>query len=237
MLEDLLDLIFPPRCAGCDRPGSLLCAECARAVVRIDPARACTRCGAPVAGPSASCTECGDREFAFASARCAALLEPPVSRAVVLLKDGGERRYAKTAAALLAEAATGWLAPDDLLVPAPASPAAVRRRGFDHAADVARALGAITGNPVGRLLVATGGADQRALTREERFANRAGAFALASRGAAAARGAAPSARVVLVDDVFTTGATLDAAARVLRGAGASQVRALAVARSVRSPHG
>jgi len=222
----LVDLIFPPRCAGCDRPGTLLCAECRAAVARIEPARACPRCGAPLAPGRSVCAECAGRTFAFDAARCAALLAPPVSRAVVVLKDTGERRYAQVLADLLAECAEGWLAPGDVLVPAPASPAAVRRRGFDHAADVARALGGLTGNRVERLLRASAGADQRALGRDERFENRSGAFRVQC-------GLRMPERIVLVDDVFTTGATLDAAARVLRAAGAAGVRALAVARAVR----
>lgn len=232
MLEGLLDLIFPPKCAGCDLQGLLLCDRCAQAVARIDQASACRRCGAPPDVSATTCAECAGRRFAFSAARCASLLAPPVSRAVVLLKDGGERRYAPVLASLLAETAGAWLDPDDVLVPVPASPAAVRRRGFDHAADIARSLGGLTGCEVRGLLLATGGADQRALTREERFANRAGAFRMAEPSGLAPAQASP-ARVVLVDDVFTTGATMDAAARTLRASGASDVRALAVARAVR----
>ncbi len=156
-----------------------------------------------------------------------------MSRAVVMLKDGGERRYAGVLAELLAAAADGWLESDDILVPAPASPSALRRRGFDHAADIARALGHITGNEMRLMLRAKAGADQRALGRDARFANRAGAFRLAEARGLAAEPAVP-ARIVLVDDVFTTGATLDAAACVLRKAGAGEVRALAVARAAGS---
>ncbi|MBN1192440.1 MAG: ComF family protein, partial [Coriobacteriia bacterium] len=134
-MSALLDFIFPPRCAGCDRPGTLLCESCREAVPQIDPSSACVRCGAPMEG--ARCAECSGSVFAFSSARCAALLEPPVSRAVVVLKDGGERRYAHVLAELLAECGDGWLQAGDVLVPVPASPAAVRRRGFDHAADIA----------------------------------------------------------------------------------------------------
>ncbi|MDO8848152.1 MAG: ComF family protein [Coriobacteriia bacterium] len=226
----ILDLIFPPRCAGCDRPGTLLCDACRGTLPLIDPGSACARCGAPMLGASGPCAECRGRAFAFSVARCAARLEPPVSRAVVMLKDSGERRYAAVLAELLATAADGWLAPGAVLVPAPASPAAVRRRGFDHAADITRALGRLTGAEVQCLLRATGSADQRALGREARFANRATAFRLAGPREIAAGASLPE-RVVLVDDVFTTGATLDAAARVLRGAGVAEVRALAVARA------
>ncbi|MHB8050480.1 MAG: double zinc ribbon domain-containing protein [Coriobacteriia bacterium] len=237
-MRALLDFVFPPRCAGCDRPGVLLCDACRRAVSEIDPATACPRCGAPVLpGPrTLACPECRGRAFAFSAARCAALLAPPISRAVVELKDSGERRYASLLAELLAEASDGWLESGDVLVPAPASPAALRRRGFDHAADIARSLGRLTGNEVQLLLRATAGADQRALGREARFANRAATFRLAGPGGLATERALP-ARVVVVDDVFTTGATFDAVARVLAQAGVEQVRALAVARAVERPHG
>jgi ComF family protein len=219
----LLDVVFPPRCAGCDRPGDLLCCACREALSLIDQSDACRRCGAPHGQPI--CSECGLRDFAFEQARCASLLAYPVSRAIVVLKDGGERRYAALLAEMLAQAAEGWLGPEDLLVPVPASPQAVRRRGFDHAVHLARALGAMTGNPVQRVLLATPSADQRTLGRMDRFTNRAGAFAAAR--------TISGAQVVLVDDVFTTGATLDAAARTLRAAGAARVRALAVARACR----
>jgi len=199
------------------------------AVASIDPAAACPRCGAPM-----PCAECRGRTFAFSAARCAALLEPPVSSAVVALKDGGERRYASLLAGLLMTASDGWLEADDVLVPAPASPAALRRRGFDHATDIARALGRRTGNHVESLLRASAGADQRALGREARFANRSAAFSVVGPRRVGIECALPG-RVVLVDDVFTTGATLDAAARVLRQAGVSEVRALAVARAVERP--
>mgnify|MGYP001038375104 CR=1 FL=1 len=240
MLGDLLDLIFPPKCAGCDTQGALLCASCRDALPLIDPATACPRCGAPMAGvPGADplahgawrhCAECHDRTFAFSAARCAARLEPPVSRAVVVLKDSGERRYARVLGELLANASAGWLAPDDVLVPAPASPDAIRRRGFDHAADIARVVGRLTGNEVCPLLRATPGADQRALSREERFSNRAQAFRLVEPRGLGGPLIVP-ARIVVIDDVFTTGATLDAAARVLRCAGVAEVRVLAVARA------
>lgn len=225
-MQGLLDLVFPPRCAGCDRPGRLLCEECACLVPRVSPGRACARCGAPA---DDACAECGETEFAFIAARCAALLAPPVSRAVVLLKDGGERRYANLLASLLAEVALGWLAADDVIVPVPASPGAVRRRGFDHAVDIARALSKMTDARLAYPLVARATADQRALNREGRFANRSQAFAIAA--------AAPGhPRVVLLDDVFTTGATLDAAARTLIAHGTCEVRALAVARAVTDVH-
>lgn len=229
MMRALLDLLYPPRCAGCDLPGVLLCERCAAEVARIDPASACPRCGSP--DGALRCAECAGGTLAFSASRCAALLAPPVSRAVVVLKDAGERRYAGVLAGLLAEAVDdGWLSSEDVLVPVPASPAAVRRRGFDHALDVARALSRECGVPLVRALRSAASADQRVLGREQRFANRASAFTLAP-------GTPVPPRAVLVDDVFTTGATLDAAARSLLTAGAEEVRALAVARACSTASG
>jgi len=143
-----------------------------------------------------------------------------------MLKDGGERRYARVLADLLVAASTGWLRADDVLIPVPASPEALRRRGFDHAGDMCDAFGRATRLPVLSALRSTHSADQRTLGRAERFENRAGAFAL--------RTVDLPSGVLLVDDVFTTGATLHAAASVLASAGVSRIRALAVARSYRA---
>lgn len=223
-MSSLIDVVFPHRCVGCDRPGSLLCERCAAAVAYIDPSVACPRCGAP--DGRLRCDECAGTTFAFSAALAAALLEPPVSSAVVLLKDGGERRLAALLAEWLAQAAGDWLDGRAVLVPVPASPDAVRRRGFDHTAHIARALGALSGARVLPLLCAAASTDQRALGKDARFANRMQAYRLRP-------GVERPSSVVLVDDVLTTGATLHAAARALREGGHTEVRALVVARACR----
>ena len=202
----------------------MLCDLCAIAIERIDPRSACTRCGAP--GGLVRCAECENRRFSFAGARCAALLEPPVSTAIITLKDGGERRCASVLAELLAEVAVGWLEPGEALVPVPASPGAFSRRGFDHARDIARALGRATSSDVSEVLRSARSSDQRVLGRDARFENKAGTFSVLP-------WAEVPARIVLVDDVFTTGATMEAAAAALMAGGARRVRSLAVARSMR----
>lgn len=221
----MIDLLFPPRCGGCDRPGTLLCEACRAELSLIDAAEACPLCGAP--DGRLRCVECRGRAFAFSASRCAALLQPPASRIIVVLKDGGERRYARVLADVLATVAGDWLRAEDVLVPVPASPAALRRRGFDHALDLARALVACVGRPVAPVMRCVPTADQRNLGRDERFANRSDAFRLVARP--------PSGRLVLVDDVFTTGATMHAAATALRMEGAEEVVALAVARACTVP--
>jgi len=222
MLDAIAELLFPTRCAGCDLPGALVCARCAERLPLVDPATACPRCGAPT--ESGVCVECADVPFAFAGARCAGVLEPPLSRMVALHKDAGERRLAPALASLALDALGGWLQWPDAVCGVPASPAAVLRRGFDHGASLAACLGAMAEIPAIEPLRCRPRLDQRALTREQRRDNAARSIVVRS-------GVHVPARILLVDDVFTTGATLDAAAAALLSAGAAEVRVVAVARA------
>ncbi|GAB4282671.1 MAG: ComF family protein [Coriobacteriia bacterium] len=218
-MRAVLDLLFPPRCCACGAPDALLCDACRADLRTIDPVRTCPRCGAPVAGES--CSECRGRAFAFEAARAVGLFAPPLSDLVVTFKDGPERRLAAEISRLLAAAAARLT--DVSVVPVPATAAAVRRRGFDHMRVLASALGRRIGAPTAPCLEAGRSADQRELSRDERALNVAGVFGLR---------APPPRRILLLDDVFTTGATLDAAARVLVEGGAEHVTALVVARVV-----
>lgn len=229
--EALLELVFPTVCAGCDLPGELVCDQCATALPIIETARACPRCGAPECRDR--CPECGQREFAFSSARCAGVFEPPLSRCVVLHKDQHERRLGRVLASLLADAAGDWLEWADVVVGVPASRSAVARRGFDHGAALAKELATLARIPAIAPLRARARGDQRALGRADRAANLGAGFQVVNAVRSAAEQSAMPARVLLIDDVLTTGVTLDAAARTLLGAGACEVRALAVARACR----
>ena len=216
------DLLWPPRCAGCELPGELLCDACRGALHRIDPSEACPRCGAP--DGARGCAECGGREFAFQSARCVGVFEPPLSRLVTVHKDAGELRLTDVLAELATEAAADWLDWAQAAVAVPASPAAVRRRGFDHGALLGAAFAAASGVPAVDVLRARSRRDQRGLGAADRARNARAAITALPR-------VIVPARVLVIDDVFTTGATLDAAASALLGAGAGEVRVLAIARA------
>jgi predicted amidophosphoribosyltransferase len=216
------DLLWPARCAGCDLPGTLLCEPCRAAMALIGRERACPRCGAP--DSDRGCAECGRSEFSFSAARCAGVLEWPLSRAVTLHKDAGELRLTALLASLAADAAGEWAAWAHAVVGVPASPGALARRGFDHGALLAGAFACATGVPALDALRARPRRDQRHLSRERRTANAAASIV-------ALPHARVPARVLLLDDVMTTGATFEAATRALLGAGASEVRAIAVARA------
>ena len=220
ILDGVLELVAPTKCAGCDLPGSLLCDACVGILPRIDVAGACPRCGAPFGW--LVCTECWEREWSFTQARCAGELERPLSRMVTLYKDGGERRLARVLAALALEAASDWSEWADSLEYVPATPSARRRRGFDHAEEVARLVASEWAIECTHALERTRARDQRTLDRSQRLANAQQTFTARRR---------VGGRVVLLDDVFTTGATLDAAASTLLEAGAAEVRVIAIARA------
>ena len=148
----------------------------------------------------------------------------PARAVVAALKFRGAVRVADAmAAAVVAGAPEGWLARGAVLVPVPLHPARRRRRGFNQAERLARAVAQRTGLSVADVLVRGGSrGTQMGRGRAERLAGIAGSVAVC--------GAVP-ARVVLVDDVVTTGVTLAACAEALRAAGSVDVRAVAYART------
>jgi len=222
VLEVLTEIISPVRCAGCGLPGLALCPACSATAPLIDPQRSCQRCGAPLQGRE--CSECAGRTFAFSRAICAGRLEPPLSRAVTFYKDAAERRYASLLGALLAEACECWRGWPDVVCALPPTRTALLRRGFDHTDAIARFVASGLDVPQASLLLVAVRDDQRQLGRDARFANVAGAFTVP-------QDAVVPRHILVVDDVLTTGATFDGAARALRAAGAVEVRVAAVARA------
>jgi predicted amidophosphoribosyltransferase len=221
LAEGLLELLAPTRCAGCDLPGSLLCDECDELLPRVARESACPRCGAPFG--ALVCTECWSSTWSFEAAIAVGSLEPPLSRAIVLHKDASERRLAPLLGGLLADVVgREWPEWSQAVSFVPATAKAVRRRGFDHAEAIAEAAATGLEAPLVRALARAAALDQRALGRAERAANAAGSFAAV---------APVSGHVLVVDDVMTTGATLEAAAAVLLEAGAESVRCAVLARS------
>ena len=216
------DILWPLRCVGCDLPGALLCPRCGEGLALIDRDAACPLCGAPdgVHG----CAECGRSVFTFEAARCAGVLEWPLSRAITLHKDAAELRLTPMLAGLAADAAAEWSEWAQAVAVLPASPGAYARRGFDHGALLAVEFAHATGLPAIDVLRARPRRDQRQLSRELRGEN-------ANASIVAIPGASVPGRVLVIDDVMTTGATSEAATRALLGAGASAVRVVAVARA------
>ena len=218
----LLDLILPLRCVACDAAGEQLCGACRDALARLGPPL-CDRCGAPTAWPVARCRECSGRRLAFASARAAVAYDERVRRLVRSWKDRGLRTLAAVAAD--AVAATLPPPPAPALAFVPPDRARGLERGHHPAERLARELGERWSLPVLPLLGRTRPVPrQRGLSLGDRRRNVAGAFAPARDSPA---------RIVLIDDVYTSGSTASAASTALRKAGARRVDVVTFARVVR----
>jgi competence protein ComFC len=218
----ILNLLLPAKCVVCASSGEQLCEGCREGLPLLRPPL-CERCGAPAAWPVSRCRECSGRRLAFASARAAVEYDGSVRRFVSAWKERGLRRLAAEAAELVA----GAVPPPRVAMLAfvPPDRERVLLRGHHPAERLAHELGERWGLPVGPALAwARPIPHQRGLSRTDRRRNVAGAFAPAAK--------APS-RVGLIDDVYTSGATANAAASALRKGGARRVEVVTFARVVR----
>jgi ComF family protein len=218
----VLDLLLPQRCLVCLVPGTQVCEACTAALRRIGPPL-CERCGAPTAWPVERCAECAGRRLAFARARAAVAYDDRLRRVVAAWKERGLRRLAGWAAAVVNDSLPR---PDaECVVFVPGDPDRRLKRGHHAAERLATELAALWDLPLRALLTrARGSPRQRGLTEAERRRNVAGAFL--------AHGRVPM-RVALVDDVYTTGATVNAAASALRKGGRTRVEVVTLARAIR----
>jgi len=223
---------LPQACALCVAPAgdALVCPACAAALPRLP--QACPVCALPGAG-ALVCGRCLQHPPPFAATVAAFVYAFPVDRLLQQLKYGGRLALADWAAAQLAVAvaaatalhARGDGAWPDRVIAVPLSATRQRERGFNQAHEIAARAAASLGLPVAHSLERVeGGVPQAALPWSARAQNVRGAFAC--------RRNLGGARIALVDDVMTTGATLAAATAALRGAGAARVECWVVARTL-----
>ncbi|HEY3013118.1 MAG TPA: double zinc ribbon domain-containing protein [Gemmatimonadales bacterium] len=218
--------LLPPACLLCSEPvpereGDALICDLCRVRWRPIPHPVCPRCGQPRL-QDFECRLCAEWPKGLSRVRSAVWLEGSARDAVHRLKYDGWTRAAEA----IAQAMLGLdpLTAGVSLIPVPLGPRRQRERGYNQSERIAAALGACTGMPVRTDLLqrVRETPTQTALTPEARHANVAGAFHA---------GAGAGLELVLVDDVFTTGATLAAAAAALVKAGAARVEAVTFARA------
>jgi ComF family protein len=233
----LVRLLLSPACAACDtlleHPlDGAVCAACWGTVPMLTPPF-CDLCGdplAPIAAPFRVCRRCLEEPPTFESARSAGLYAGSLKSILHAFKYNGRRTLAGRLAELMRDAGTHVLAGADAVVPVPLHPWRAMHRGFNQAEDLARHVGLPVWQPLRRV---RHGPPQARLNGRERRHNMAHAFGL--RGTFIVGESAMTRRVrnktlVLIDDVMTTGATLDGCSRALLEAGAAAVRVLTVAR-------
>ena len=231
LARGLSDAVFPPVCVNCrglvesagETAGEFrhLCVRC---VAQLDFVRAphCTTCGHPFYGAvegERSCPHCAGLDPAFREGRTALLFKGPARALVIELKYHHGLHVLEDMAEIFRRSAHVLeLVRDAVLVPVPLHARKQRERGYNQAALLAQTLARVAGGATrveALLRRASDTATQTAFDRRTRMANLKNAFALA-------RGAAlnPDQHYLLVDDVFTTGSTLNSCARTLRRAGA-----------------
>ena len=234
-----LDLLFPPFCALCrarlgEGRHDPLCGSCWQGLERLVPPL-CRTCGRPFGSfepapplERSPCEPCRRRPPPFTYARAAALYGERVREAIFCLKFGGNTAMARPLGDLMAEAGSTMVSVKeiDCLVPVPLHPSREAERGFNQARLLARRVSRRWGVPVEAKALRRHRptSSQTDLDAEERRENVKGAFALRRPDVIAQR------HVLLIDDVFTTGATVSECARVLVAGGAAAAGVLTVAR-------
>ena len=242
--DALVSVFFPAGCRLCERvlehaSTVPICQECLGSFAALGEA-VCETCGQPLAAwslggaraeESLVCPECQTREYAFDRSRSYGLYKAVLARAIVLLKFERVEPLGHWFAGRLADLARKEGFAADIVVPVPLHKQRQRERGYNQADLIARPLARKLGLPYRTvLLVRTKPRpDKHILSLEERWDSVRGAFATRPGTQV------DNLRVLLVDDVMTTGATLDACAKALRGAGAKSVIGLTVARAARHP--
>ncbi|PRZ38588.1 putative amidophosphoribosyltransferase [Antricoccus suffuscus] len=230
LFDALVDLVLPRDCIGCGQPRHRLCESCIEAAADL---AIHVPTPTPVGFPT--CVSFG--EYAGS-----------LRQAIIAVKEHGRRDLVRPLAALLQDAVDAVrpvIGTPAYVVPIPSTPAAARARGGDHMLRIARALNSTPARlgsdrfarllpagplPIARVLVPPKkAADAVGLGRLERVATRRHAFTVRRDARSLVRGA----HLILIDDLVTSGATLTAAAEVLRAGGAESVRAATIAATVR----
>lgn len=234
----ILELFLPRRCAGCERvwlhsPQGFWCEACLDELPWLQSPM-CTQCGRHYSkspsSPDHLCGDCLRSIFCFDRARSAVLHAGVVRTRIHQLKFGGQLHWVPplTELLILLVGREADRPPTELILPVPLHTRRLRQRGFNQAGLLARTLGRRLGLPASFdcLLRTCWTEPQTRLNREQRLQNVKDAFQVADPMRVKGR------RILLVDDVFTTGTTLNECAKTLKAAGAAEVQAVTVSRSV-----
>lgn len=220
-----MDLIFPPRCGGCDKAGERFCQTCVASLAYLPPS-ICVQCGYPLPTAGQCTATHPPGTSALAGMRSVLFFEGPVQRALHRLKYKRDIILADSLAGLLSEAWRTSDLPRGVVMPVPLSAERLRERGYNQAGLLAHAFAELTHLPYrpAAAVRIRHTVSQVKLSAAQRRENVAQAFEAQSR-------AVLGQTIILVDDVCTTGATLAACAEALRAAGASCIWGLTLARA------
>lgn len=228
ILQQGLDLLFPPHCAGCQQSGFVLCPTCL-AQMQPFPPPVCRYCGLQLAAGLTSCASCQNRPLQLHGVRCVHVYQGALGKAIRDLKYTGQQRLAEPLGLLLAQAFIRHGMRADGLIPLPLHQQREAQRGYNQAALLARHCASHLNVPCLEHVVMRVRATpaQVHLNAQQRQQNVYGAFALTP--GTHARSLAHT-TLVIIDDVCTTGATLEACAAPLYAAGVQEIWGLVLGR-------
>jgi len=221
-----LDLLFPRWCVGCGKEGDFICPSCRQSLPRITPPL-CPRCGQPQ-GSAELCPNCADWTAEIDGIRAPFRFEGAIRQAILELKYRNLRALAGLLARLLYDYLSASPLPGEVLVPVPLHRKRLRERGYNQSRLLARELSKLNDLPVvdDCLIRQRHSSPQaRTPTVDQRRSNVADAFSCRDLSL-------KDKQVLLIDDVSTSGATLDACAQALKASGAASVWGLALAKEV-----
>ncbi len=220
-----LNIVYPQRCLGCGREGELICASCQSKLPRLS-APLCPKCGRPQAS-GIVCSDCVSRQTSINGVRAPFRFEALARESVHQLKYKNLRSLAGLMADLMADYLLGAALPVNTLAGVPLHPKRLKERGYNQSALLAAGLAVRLGLPV----------DCSSLVRCKYILPQARTTSAAERrrnlrGAFGCRPLTPGRQILLIDDVATSGATLDACAEAAKAAGAESVWGLVFAREI-----
>ncbi len=221
-----LNLLFPQWCVGCGKEGNFICCSCRHSLPRIMPAL-CPKCGRPQLS-GILCPNCVDWQAEIDGIRSPFRFDGVIHKAIYELKYRNLRALAAPLAELLHEYLTANPVPGETLVPVPLHQKRLRERGYNQSRLLTKELGKLINLPVvDSCLIRQRHAPPQARTPtvKERRSNVADAFTCRDHRLR-------DKQVLLIDDVSTSGATLDACAAALKAAGATSVWGLVLAREI-----
>ncbi|MFC1958022.1 double zinc ribbon domain-containing protein [Chloroflexota bacterium] len=220
-----LDLLFPQWCVGCGKEGSLICPSCLKSLPKVTPPL-CPRCGRPQLS-GILCPSCVSWQADIDGVRSPFRFDGVMRQAIYQLKYKNLRALAVPLAQLLKDYLITAPIPGEVLMPVPLHKKRLRERGYNQSGLLARELGKLTGLPIADdclIRHRPTPPQARTSTVDERQSNVADAFACNQ--------SLGGKQVLLIDDVSTSGATLNACAAPLKAAGATAVWGLALAREI-----
>ena len=222
-----VDFVYPPSCSGCGKPGSLWCSDCQHSTQRI-LSPICEICGYPILKPGV-CKNCQTTRPPFTFLRSFAEYNGALEKAVKSIKYHSNLGLGLIFAEYLSEMVSNLNWDFDCIVPIPISKEHLRSRGYNQTSVFARPLALMLNKPINEnsVIRTKNTLSQVHLTREERFTNLQSAFSVNS-------ATLIGKKVLVVDDISTTGATLISCSKVLMDSGCNEVFCLTIARTIKN---